>query len=67
MENKKEYPDSDTREGASIPKNQILREEKVDYQTHLSNEILKNYIKDNVHRPKVSNDFIQSIKDKLNY
>lgn len=67
MEHKKDYPNSDTREAVNPSKNQVLQEDKVSYQTNFSNEILKNYIKDNVHRPKVSNDFIQSIKDKLNY
>lgn len=67
MEHKKEYSTPSTREDSSPNKTQIVQEDKIAYHTSLSNENLKNFIKDNVHRPVVSNDFIQSIKDKLKY
>ncbi len=67
MEHKKEYSAPSTREDSSPNKTQIVQEDKIAYHASLTNENLKTFIKDNVHRPVVSNDFIQSIKDKLNY
>ena len=51
MEHKKEYTAPSTREDSSTSKTQVVQEDKVAYHTSLTNENLKNFIKDNVHRP----------------